>query len=161
MKKRFLTTLVALLLLAPLCAHALGLGPEAAVTALNNLSNRSPIEGLTQKFIYDEDSNTIILCVVSDVFMAAAGQAADADQDIADWKTAKSCATMLYDAARSLITLYDSAETGLRVYYVTALDSDGDLYYAIGDENASECTVLYDIITYDTEITPYEEEETV
>ena len=157
--KRAIIVLASLLMLIPVCASALGLGPEAAVTALNNLVDAAPIEGVTQVFAYNEESNTVILGVVSEAFMDAAVEAAKAGETNSDWTAAKSYATQMYDTARELITLYDKAETGMQVFYMTSVDSDGTVYYAIGDEDASECHVILDAITNDTEITPYEEEE--
>lgn len=158
MKKR-IVILLSLLVLVPFCACALGLGPEVAVTVLNNIVDASPVDGMTQLFAYNEDSDTIILSVVADTFMDAAVASSKAGKSTEDWTVAKAYATSMYDAARELITLYDKAETGMQVFYMTSADSNGVVYYAIGDEDASECQVLLDAITNDTEITPYEEEE--
>ena len=93
--KRAIIFLASLLMLIPVCASALGLGPEAAVTALNNLVDAAPIEGVTQVFAYNEESNTVILGVVSEAFMDAAVEAAKAGETNSDWTAAKSYATQM------------------------------------------------------------------
>ena len=157
--KRAIIVLASLLMLIPVCASALGLGPEAAVTAINNLVDASPVEGVTQLCEYDKNSNTVLYGVESDLILEAALAAYNEGEDTPLWSTAKSLATRMYDSARELITLYDSDKTNLKILFVTSMDTNGSVYYSIGDDDASERHVILDVITNDTEITPYEEEE--
>lgn len=158
--KKFFLFVVALMVFAS-SAFALDLGPEKAVEALNNMVEADPLEDVVQLYAYNEAEDLVILGVVGGSIMDAAVAAHQAGKGTDDWTAYKASATQMYDTSRKLLDTYGAEETKMCVYFLTSTDSNGQVYYAIGDDSESgECEVLLDAITSDTEVTTYEGRET-